>query len=172
MDMIEAHAGMLGDKASYLDYAYFGILGCEFDENGIASGEYYEKPSYYAFSTLASLMHGDIEPIEIPYGTPTLPSIRLNGYDCSDSSVVIECFKLDDGRRAIIYWNSVDLLTQTYEGTFSFEVFGQNNDRITLVDLKDGSVYALPEAMVEDIGAGGVRLKNLPLTDCPLAILF
>ena len=50
MDMIEALSGRLGDKSSYLDYGYFGVLGADFDENGIATGEYTEKPSYYALA--------------------------------------------------------------------------------------------------------------------------
>lgn len=34
MDMIEALNGDVNDKASYLDYGYFGILRTEFDEDG------------------------------------------------------------------------------------------------------------------------------------------
>jgi len=171
MDMIEALAGRLNDKASYLDYGYFGILGCEFDENGVASGEYYEKPSYYAYSALVSLMHGDSAPESIAYNRLYLESRRVNGEDCRDTSVTVEGFRLDDGRRALVYWNSVDLLTETYEGTISLEIYGKL-DTVSLVDLRDGSIYELPSEMVEDIVAGGVRLKNLPLTDCPVAILF
>ncbi len=170
MDMIEALAGRLSDKASYLDYGYFGILGCEFDENGVASGEYYEKPSYFAYSALVSLLHGRSEPCELPYNLIKLPSRRINGEDFTAGSLTIEGFRLDDGRRALIYWNAVDLLTETYEGTASFELYGKV-DTVSLVDLRDGGIYELPEAMLERID-GGVRLKNLPLTDCPLAIIF
>ena len=172
MDMIEALRGRISDKATYLDYGYFGILGCEFDEGGVASGEYYEKPSYYAYSALASLLHGEAAPCDIPYNLIRLPSRLVNGEDFVGKSLIVEGFRLDDGRRALIYWNAVDLLTATYEGTASFEIFGQKSGDINLVDLRDGSVYELPSEMTEDIGAGGVRLKNLPLTDCPLAIVF
>ncbi|MBR5552389.1 MAG: beta-galactosidase [Clostridia bacterium] len=170
MDMIEAHTGKLNDKASYLDYGYFGILGCDFDENGIASGEYYEKPSYYAFSALTSLLHGDSAPENIAYNRLCLESNRVNGEDCCDSTVVIEGFRLEGDRRALIYWNAVDLLTLTYEGTISFEIYGKI-DSVRLVDLRDGGIYELPELMIERID-GGVRLKNLPITDCPLAVLY
>jgi hypothetical protein len=79
---------------------------------------------------------------------------------------------LDDGRKALIYWNATDLLTAAYEGTISFELFGTKTANLRLLDLKNGNIYAPPDTMVEDLGFGGVRLKNLPLTDCPLALLF
>ena len=81
-------------------------------------------------------------------------------------------FTLDNGKRALIYWNAVDLLTGTFEGTLSLQVFGVNAADIRLLDLRNGSIYTLADAMVEDMGKGGVRLKNIPLTDCPLALLL
>ena len=71
-----------------------------------------------------------------------------------------------------IYWKKADILTETYEGTATFCVYGQNNDNIRICDLKDGGLYRLPEGMIEDLGNGGIRLKNIPITDSPLAILF
>ena len=172
MDMIEALRGRLADKASYLDYGYFGVIGAEFDENGRASGEYKEKPAYYALQTLASLMRGNCKPCALPYRTEALPSRRVNGTDCTDNTVQIVPFTLDNGKRALIYWNAVDLLTGTFEGTLSLQVFGVNAADIRLLDLRNGSIYTLADAMVEDMGKGGVRLKNIPLTDCPLALLL
>ena len=116
-------------------------------------------------------MRGDCKPCAIPYRREALPSRRVNGTDCTDPTVQVEGFRLDDGKRALLYWNAVDLLTATYEGTHSLQVFGVTGAP-RLLDLRDGSIYALPESMVEDLGKGGVRLKNLPLTDCPLALLF
>ena len=171
MDMIEALRGRLADKASYLDYGYFGVIGAEFDADGRSSGEYKEKPSYYALQTLASLMRGDCKPCKLPYRLEALPSRRVNGTDCTDATVQIEPFYLDDGKRALIYWNAIDLLTATYEGTLSLQLYGVTNPP-RLLDLRDGSIYALPEGMTEDLGMGGIRLKNLPLTDCPLALLL
>ena len=169
LDMIEALAGRLNNKASYLDYGYFGILGCEFDEDGVASGEYYEKPSYYAYSALVSLLHG-ARHTELPYNRLKLPSLRVNGEDSADESIIIEAFELSDGKKAFIYWNSLDLLTATYEGTISLEIYGKI-DTVRLVDLRDGGIYGLTETMSERITAG-IRLRNLPLTDSPLAIIF
>lgn len=172
MDMIEALHGRVDDKASYLDYGYFGVLSAEFDENGRATGEYTKKPSYYALSALASLMRENAEPINIPYALEELPSRRMNGKDCTDPTVKVYPFKLCDGRTALIYWNAVYVLTTSYEGTASFSVFGQDISKISLVDLRDGSVYALSDEMIEDLGNGGVRLRNIPITDTPLAIVF
>lgn len=172
MDMVEALRGRLADKASYLDFGYFGVIGATFDEEGRASGEYREKPAYYALCALASLMQGNSRPCSFPWRFETLPSKRVNGSDCTDSTVQVDTFILHDGRKAMIYWNAVDLLTATYEGTVSFQVFGVKADGIRLLDLKDGKYYTLPDGMAEDLEFGGVRLKNLPLTDCPLALIF
>ena len=46
--MIEALNGTVGNKQSYLDYGYFGVLNADFDENGFATGDYSPKPAYYA----------------------------------------------------------------------------------------------------------------------------
>ncbi|MBQ7336766.1 MAG: beta-galactosidase [Clostridia bacterium] len=172
MDMIEALNGRVGDRASYLDYGYFGVISADFDEDGRATGEYSEKKSYYALSTLASLFAGDVQPKHVPVAREYLPSIRVNGTDCSDNTVLDYCFALDNGDTALVYWNSTPVLTTTYEGTVTYSVYGQKNDTVRLVDLATGEVYKLPDGMVEDRMNGGIRLKNLPLTDSPLMILF
>lgn len=63
-------------------------------------------------------------------------------------------------------------MTTTYEGTCSLCVYGQKNEKIRLCDLRDGNLYQLPEDMIEGLGNGGVRLRNIPLLDAPLALLF
>ena len=172
MDMVEALRGRLSDKASYMDFGYFGVISAEFDEDGRATGTYTEKPSYYALQTLASLLRGNARPCAIPYAREYLSSRRVNGVDCEDTSLKVYGFELNDGKKAMLYWNCVPILTATYEGTVSFCVYGQKNDSIRICDLRDGSLYSLPDDMIEDMQDGGVRLKNLPLTDSPLAILF
>ena len=66
MDMIEALNGVAGQKASYLDYGYFGVLGADFDENGISVGTYYKKKSYYALQNIASVFSGEYERKDLP----------------------------------------------------------------------------------------------------------
>ena len=73
--------------------------------------------------------------------------------------------------KAIAYWNAVPLLTSTYAGTVSFEIYGQKND-IRLIDLSDGSIYRLPDAMISDVGNGQINLLNLPITDTPMLLTF
>lgn len=172
MDMIEALRGRLADKASYLDYGYFGVLSAEFDENGHSTGEYGQKPSYYALSTLANLMQGDAVRCDIPWVREYLPSRRVNGVDCQDNTLKVYGFKLHDGKTALCYWNCVPLLTHTYEGTVSMSVYGQDISRIRILELATGKYFKLPEDMLEDLGNGGIGLRNIPLTDTPLAIVF
>ncbi len=172
LDMIEALNGRVGDRASYLDYAYFGVLSADFDEEGRATGEYSEKPSYYALATLASLFAGDAKAYRFPVAREFLPSRRVNGTDCTDDTVKDLTFRLDNGDTALVYWNAVPILTSTYEGTITYSVYGQDTENIRLVNLATGEVYRLPETMVEDQRNGGVRLRHLPLLDTPLMILF
>lgn len=172
MDMIEALNGLVGNRASYLDYGYFGVISAEFDEDGRSTGNYSEKPSYYALSALASLLRGNVRAEDIPYVIGVRPSRRVNGLDCEEKNIQIYSFRLDDGSTAMIYWKKSDILTETFEGTASWCVYGQKNDDIRICDLKDGSLYKLPEEMIEDLGNGGIRLKNIPITDAPLAVLF
>ena len=172
LDMVEALRGTVGDKQSYLDYGYFGVLGADFDADGIASGDYTPKPSYTALCTLASIFRGDPRAEQLPILRRTEPSRRLNGTDCTDTSVLTYGFRLDDGKRALAYWNAVPLLSSTYEGTISFEVFGLPCENLTLTDLATGNIYALPEQMVIRHADTDTVLVNLPLTDSPLLLTF
>ena len=71
-----------------------------------------------------------------------------------------------------MYWNATPILTSTYEGTVTFSVYGQDNANVRLVDLSTGDVYAFPKEMIDDQLDGGIRLRNIPLTDTPLMVLF
>ena len=117
-------------------------------------------------------MRDGAEPAPIAFLPEEHPSRRVNGVDCIDEGLKFYSFRLCDGRKALFYWNPVHLLTTTYEGTTSLVVFGEDADNIRLVDMKDGSIYLLPDEMVERLENGGVRLINLPLLDSPLALIF
>ena len=173
MDMIEALHGRVDNKASYLDFGYFGVLSATFDEDGIATGNYTEKPSYYALSALCALFEGDIKPAtSLAYSREVLPSRRMAGKDCNDETIRILPFTLADGRSALTYWNATPILTTTYEGTITLSARISDPTSIELIDLRDGTTYQLPEKMIEDRGCGYFRLINLPITDCPLALVF
>ena len=63
------------------------------------------------------------------------------------------------------------MLTQTYEGTISFQTFGMDQS-VHLIDLADGCVYTLPAEMVKDAGAGEIQLINVPISDTPKMLVF
>jgi len=172
MDMVEALNGLVDNKASYLDYGYFGVISATFDEDGRATGDYTEKPSYYALSALCSLMEGDVRPTAVPYSREVLSSRRVNGHDCNDETIRIYPFTLADGRTALTYWNATPILTTTYEGTITLCIRPTDRDSVTLIDLRDGTVYKLPENMTEETGNGMLRLRNMPITDAPLALVY
>lgn len=43
---------------------------------------------------------------------------------------------------------------------------------IKLVDIMDGSIYEIPEKMIEDKGDGVFVIKGLPINDTPLILTF
>ena len=172
MDMIEALRGIVGQVSTYLDYGYFGVLGADFDENGRSVGTYTPKPSYYALATLASVFAEGYRAEPILARRVVLPSKRIQREDCDDPTIVTYSFTKENGSKALVYWNAVPLLTHTYEGTVSFQTFGNIGKDAKLIDLADGSVYKLPEQMVTDAGCGEIDFVNLPITDSPLMLTF
>lgn len=170
MDMIEALNGKVGDKSSYLDYGYFGILGADFDENGFASGEYTPKPSYYAYQNVCSVFAEGAEVCDLPILRTVLPSKRLLGSDYG-GNLIYKGFRKPNGATALAYWNSTPLLTTTFESTVSFRATNIKGD-IHLVDLLYGDIYEIPADMIEDSGFGTVTIKNIPVTDYPLLLTF
>ena len=171
MDMIEALNGVTGDKSSYLDYGYFGILGADFDENGFSSGEYTPKASYWALTNLCALMAEDPELVNLPVMMKKLPSPRLLGEDYYDLNMFRAGFRRENGSTALCYWHPADLLTTEFESTVSFQIAGQKGD-IRLVDPMDGAVYRLPEGMIERQSDTCLLLSNLPIRDYPLFVTF
>ena len=177
VDMIEALNGKVGDKASYLDYGYFGLLHAGFDADGIASGTYSPKLSYRAMQHLAALFPGDVRPCELPVIRKAWDSPRVFGMDDATAQIVTLGFENGKGAQALAYWKAADLMRETFDGTVSFLLPGEER-AIRLIDLMDGGIYRLPDSMVSreyynsSDYAGAVTLKNLPLTDSPLLLTF
>lgn len=170
MDMIEALNGTTGDVASYLDYGYFGVLGADFDENGFAVGDYTPKPSYRTLQVLAAVLEGDWTPCVLPVQPRPAKSPLVFGDDASDFGVRVCSFRRGDGSAAFIYWYASDMMTTSYCGTETFRVGGMPlPDRF--IDLYDGSVYSIPDGVVEET-PGGYVLKNMPLSDRPMMLEF
>ena len=59
----------------------------------------------------------------------------------------------------------------TFESTVSYSV-SRLSDDIKIIDPMNGTVYDLPEDMLENLGDGHIKLKNIPLLDYPLFITF
>jgi len=170
MDMIEALRGIVGDKSSYLDYGYFGILAADFDENGIATGNYEPKLSYRTLQVLASVFREKFTHEELPVKLGWEPSPRIGGYDEEYPNLSYAGFSKPNGSFAFAYWKPTPLLTTTFESTISMEAVLPGKAR--LVDLLDGSVYELPES-IYTAGRGNFQhFRNLPVKDYPLLLTF
>ncbi len=171
MDMMEALRGKVGDTASYKDFGYFGVLGAEFDEDGKATGEYPPKPSYYALSSLASLLAGDLRTDLLP-----IQFIDENAPHCGNIPTIrateaeFFSFRLDDGAAAFAYWYPSNVMTEDFEGAVSLRCSDLGDVR--LVDPMDGTVYEIPENLIEKDAFGGMHLHLLPIRDYPLFLVF
>ena len=171
MDMMEALRGRVGDKASYQDYGYFGVLGAAFDEDGIATGDYPPKPSYYALQSLASLMAGKCESASLPVfvteetapHTGGIPTVRFK-------DMASYGFRLDNGSLAYAYWYPSDLMTTDFEGAVSLTAADMGEAH--LFDPMDGAIYDIPEGIAERDAFGALVLQALPIRDYPLFLVF
>ncbi len=172
MDMIEALNGKVGDKASYLDFGYFGVIQADFNEEGLATGEYTPKPSYRALQHPLHACSTERRSREqLPVRRVVNPSPRVFDKDASDSRLVMLGFRRGNGT-ALAYWEAADLMRETFDSTVSFQLAGVK-DAPRLVDLMTGDVYQVPETLVKRDDLGNVvELVNLPLTDSPLLLMF
>ena len=171
IDMMEALKGRVGDVGSYKDFAYFGVLRAEFDENGAAIGEYSQKPSYYALSNLASLLSGDTRAIDLPITVqPDMAPHLGNAPTLKASQVEMFGFRLDSGAFALAFWHPSDYMTSDYEGALSLATAIE--EKIRLLDPMDGTIYELSENMLTKDDWGNDILKLLPIKDYPLFLIF
>lgn len=170
MDMIEALNGTVDNKSSYLDYGYFGVLGADFDENGIASGEYIPKKSYYVLQNIASIFSGDIEAFQIPAIFLAQPSEGIYSYDCKRHELSTGAFKRDGGE-AFVYWKPENIMTTSFEGTASFEIYSEY-DSVSLIDVMDGTVYSIPDDILKRNSQGIYSFSHIPVKDTPLILSF
>lgn len=170
MDMVEALGGTVGDKASHLDYAYFGILEADFDENGNSAGEYKEKLSYYVLQNIASVFAEEYECTKLPVVFFPQVSERIFGTDLRRTEVTAGGFKRENGT-VFAYWNPTDIMTSSYEGTISFEIHSPY-DKVTLIDVMDGNIYEIPDEIMKRDAFGTYTFTNMPVKDTPLLLVF
>ena len=169
LDMAEGMRGAIGDKSSYMDFGYFGVLGAQFDDNGCAVGEYSPKLSYKVLQTICSVFAEEFEVVDLPVYIRCQHSERVFGEDVQDN-IISAGFRRKNGAEAFVYWYSADLMTTDFQSTISLQVvpFGRN---IRLIDLMNGRIYKIPTEMTEE-NDGAVALNNIPVKDTPLLLTF
>jgi hypothetical protein len=171
MDMIEALNGVVGEVATYTDYGYFGVLGADFDEEGRSVDTYTEKPSFYALQTLAAVFSEDFEQCNIALLQEPEKSDRIAGRDVAIWDMTTAAFRRQNGSYAYVYWRPTELLTTEYEATVSFECSALP-EKMRLIDMIDGTVYKIPDSMMEKDEYGTVHVHNLPIKDYPMVLTF
>jgi len=171
MDMIEALRGKSGDVSSYLDYGYFGVLGAQFDENGFSIGEYEPKPSYYALQNLASLFSDFKEKTNLPILSLKMQSDRMFGFDIEPSKMSKCGFASNSGEKLFAYWYPANLMSEEYFGTTTLQVTSLGDD-FEIIDPYHGTIYKIPESIMQKTGEQSYLLENLPVLDYPLFIKF
>ena len=171
VDMIEALNGLVEDKATYLDYAYFGVLAADFDENGFSTGDYSPKPSYYALQNMCAVLGGALENMDLPiFIVEESASHTGKAAALKASDITYGGFKLDNGSYAMAYWYPSELMTSTYEGSISVHASVPGN--VHLIDPFDGSVYEFHEEILNSDEFGTHKLHNIPIKDYPMYLVF
>jgi hypothetical protein len=171
MDMIEALNGIVGDKKSYLDYGYFGVLGADFDADGKSTGEYTPKPSYFALQNLAAALAPDVTVAPIPaYAVGDSPATYYNtNYNPNIFQVGLH---KTNGARAFAYWKAGDLMTETSEDRLTLQT-AKLPRPVRLLNLLTGDVFDVPDTHIEKSQrTDAFLIKNLPLTDTPFLLTF
>ena len=152
---------------------YFGLLGADFEKStGKLLGDYYEKPSYYAFRNLCSILDENVIPNDIPVIFTPKESRRIAGCDCPTKELIYGGLIKSNGAKAFVYWNSTDMVTcGAYESTVTFEISGVNGV-VRLIDPNDGVVYEVGDDIKKQRGTGVYLFENMPVKDYPLILTF
>ena len=152
---------------------YFGVLGAEFDnKTGQLIGDYYEKPSYYAFQNLCALLNENVKSVDLPVIFTPQDSQRIDGRDCPTKELIYGGLEKSNGSKAFAYWNSTDMIkVQGFEGSVTFEVSGVSGEA-RLIDPMDGSIYTIPDSIMTKTANNLYSFKNIPVKDYPLIITF
>ena len=196
MDMIEALNGKVGDKASYLDYGYFGVLAADFDENGFSTGNYTPKLSYRSLQVIASIFREEFSVEDIP--VESIESLTPRYGSCYRGEILQDCyyqgFRKPNGSAGLVYWKKGNTLRETFEGCITIKISSVPRGNVCLVDMIDGVIYELNSEDIlenpkwvedpddglwkdiafpeEDPDGSIVMCRNLPLFDRPLLLCF
>ena len=97
-------------------------------------------------------------------------SDKIFGMDLTRNKVITGGFERENGE-AFVYWYPSDIMTSSYEGTVSMQVFSKY-DKVRLIDIMDGSVYEIPDTIMQRDEFGMYLIKNLPIKDIPMVLTF
>lgn len=173
MDMIEALRGKVGDKASYLDYGYFGVLGADFDEDGFSTGDYAPKPAYFALQNLAALFAGEVRRVAPPVTFLREATVKpwvVRDVDFSECHTA--GFRLENGTLLYAYWKNSEATTNDFHGTVTLCAGLPADVPVHFIDPMDGAVYALPEGACRDLGHHNYYFPRFVIRDYPLFLAF
>ncbi len=155
-------------------YGFFGVLGEQFDGQGTPLGIYQPKQSYYAYQNLCAVMDGQEKAEDLPIYFFKEESPAIGREDDNPmaigSNIYTQGFTWETGRRVLAYWKAEELLTTEYEATVSLKAMGMP-EQLHLIDLYDGSVYAVPEIMTRKRGSV-LEIRHIPIRDYPLLLVF
>jgi hypothetical protein len=168
--MVEAINGVVGDKISFSDFGYFGVLGQDFDDNGDPLGNYRRKPSYYVLQNICSIFTGDFKVCTVPTFVHPRFSDRMIDRQPKRYELTTGSFE-NEGGKIFAYWYPSNILSTSYFGSITLEFYSEYKD-MKLIDVMDGSIYEIPENMIEDKGDGVYIIKELPIKDSPLLLML
>ncbi len=154
-DMHYTTASAQGGPDGLLRMNYKGLLATNPDQT-VA----YAKPSYFAAQTVFALFDDTLRRVsDYPFTTTALRDVALSGYA-----------RAGDGAQVVALWfhdappadaNGVSLATFTLKA-------GKFTDPV-LVDVRTGTVYAIPRDRWTQAAAGAV-FRDLPVYDSPVLI--
>jgi len=79
-------------------------------------------------------------------------------------------FRLDNRSYAYAYWYPSNHMVSDFEHAVTLNCADLGEPH--LVDPMDGTIYEIPENMIEKDSFGGMKLRLLPIRDYPLFLVF
>ena len=118
---------------------------------------------------LASVFEGEWELCDLPLIARVEDSKLTFAQTLKGKELTGGGFMRENGAYLYAYWKPCDLMTTEYEGVVTLEISGLPED-FRLIDPMDGSVYAVPEKIIERVGEQSFLLHELPVRDYPLLL--
>ncbi|MBR4662491.1 MAG: hypothetical protein IKO93_01325, partial [Lentisphaeria bacterium] len=144
--------------------------------------------------TLSSVFREDFVLADLPVILSPGPSGRILGQEELASHFTQVGFSKPNGSHALAYWKPTDLMTETYDSTITVNTAAMPG-KPHFVDLLDGSVYEIPDSMIQrstpakkidldgtvteipeeqtfDLRLNHYWFHHLPVRDYPLLLTF